>query len=79
MKLPRNLSGTQLAKSLCKHWDYVLVHQTGSHMILDTAVPHPQRIAIPAHHVLKPGTLNAILRAVSAHKSVSRENILGRL
>ncbi|HEY1895280.1 MAG TPA: hypothetical protein VGG62_03365 [Terracidiphilus sp.] len=36
MKLPRDLSGEQLIALLCKHWDYVKVHQVGSHVILQT-------------------------------------------
>lgn len=31
MKLPRDISGRHLARSLCRHWDYREVHQTGSH------------------------------------------------
>jgi hypothetical protein len=36
-------------------------------------------IAIPAHSPLRVGTLSSILRAVSAHKQVSREAILDTL
>jgi len=79
MKLPRNLSGIVLVKKLCKHWGYVQVHQTGSHIILDTATPSKQRIAVPAHKVLRIGTLNNILRSVAEHKGVSRADILATL
>ena len=53
MKLPRNLNGRTLAKSLCQDWDYIQVHQTGSHIILDTEIPSHQRIAIPDHKNLR--------------------------
>ena len=76
MKLPRNLSGVRLSKILCKSWGYAKVHQTGSHIILDTEDPSKQRIAIPAHKALRIGTLNNILRTVADHKGVSREKIL---
>ena len=79
MKLPRDVSGTALAQVLCKHFGYVAVHQTGSHIVLDTAEPSSQRISIPAHASLRIGTLNAILRSVSRHKRVEREAILDRL
>jgi predicted RNA binding protein YcfA (HicA-like mRNA interferase family) len=79
VKLPRNLSGRALADALCRHWGYVLVHQTGSHLVLQTEQPAHQRIAIPAHPALKIGTLNAILRLVSEHKQVSRQEILNSL
>jgi predicted RNA binding protein YcfA (HicA-like mRNA interferase family) len=76
MKLPRDLSGRRLAGCLCRDWDYVEVHQTGSHIVLQTETPDHQRIAVPAHAVLRIGTLNAILRTVATHKGVDREAIL---
>lgn len=79
MKLPRDLSGTALADHLCRHWEYVKVNQVGSHIILQTQTPTPQRIAIPAHKSLRIGTLNSIIRDVAAHKQVDREAILDGL
>jgi len=76
MKLPRDLSGTNLAKHLCKLWNYEQVHQVGSHLILETSVPAHHRLAVPSHNPLRIGTLNAILSAVSANKGVSKEEIL---
>ncbi len=76
MKLPRDLSGIELAEHLRAHWDYAKVHQVGSHMILETLKPFPHRVSVPAHKVLRIGTLNGIVRAVAAHKGVSREQIL---
>lgn len=76
MKLPRDLPGTDLVKALCREWSYRRVHQVGSHVILETDDPGHQRISIPDHQVLRVGTLNGILRAVAAHKGVTREEIL---
>jgi len=76
MRLPRDLSGRSLAGRLCRDWDYRVVHQTGSHIILETDTPTHQRVAIPDHKSLRIGTLNNILRCVSQHKSVLREDIL---
>ena len=76
MKLPRDLSGTRLAKTLCRKWGYTAVHQTGSHIILETEDPSHQRIAVPAHKSLRIGTLNSILRSVAKHKCTSRERII---
>jgi predicted RNA binding protein YcfA (HicA-like mRNA interferase family) len=39
MKLPRDLSGEDLIKHLCKYWEYQRVHQVGSHVILQTEQP----------------------------------------
>ncbi|HUH62044.1 MAG TPA: type II toxin-antitoxin system HicA family toxin, partial [Terracidiphilus sp.] len=65
MKLPRDLSGQDLIKHLCKHWAYERVHQVGSHVILQTEQPSHHRIAIPEHSPLRIGTLNSILSSVA--------------
>ena len=79
MKLPRDLSGAALVKALCRSWGYQRVHQVGSHIVLETDDPTHQRVAIPAHKVLRVGTLNSILRSVAQHKGVGREEILSSL
>lgn len=76
MKLPRDLSGTRLARHLCRAWGYTLVHQVGSHIVLQTENPGHHRIVIPAHTPLRVGTLNCILHAVAVHKGTFRENLL---
>lgn len=76
MKLPRDLSGWDLADGLCRRWDYKKTHQVGSHVSLETETPTHQRIAIPAHKHVNVGTLNNILRSVATHKGVAREEIL---
>jgi predicted RNA binding protein YcfA (HicA-like mRNA interferase family) len=43
MKLPRDLAGRALVKTLCRDWGYRIVHQEGSHIILDTEEPFHQR------------------------------------
>jgi predicted RNA binding protein YcfA (HicA-like mRNA interferase family) len=52
---------------------------SGSHIILQTETPTHQRLPIPDHDSLRIGTLNAILRLVSEHKGVSKEELLARL
>jgi predicted RNA binding protein YcfA (HicA-like mRNA interferase family) len=79
MKLPRDLSGEELARALCRSSDYACVHQVGSHMILQTENPSHHRLAIPAHKKLRVGTLNSTLRAVATHKKTDRETILASL
>ena len=79
MKLPRNLSGAELVACLCKHWSYGKVHQTGSHIILETELPGHQRLPVPNHSALRIGTLNSIFRLVSTHKGVSKSDILESL
>jgi predicted RNA binding protein YcfA (HicA-like mRNA interferase family) len=76
MKLPRDLHGRALVKILCRDWDYRVVHQEGSHLILQTGAPSHQRIPIPDHAPLRIGTLAAILRVDAQHKGVDRDTIL---
>lgn len=79
MKIPRDLSGAELVRLLCRDWKYAVVHQVGSHIILETEAPSHQRIAVPAHKSLRLGTLSAILKAVAKHKGVERAEILRQL
>ena len=79
MKVPRDLSGTQLVKVLCRDWQYRTVHQEGSHIILQTETPGHQRLSVPNHNPLRIGTLNTILRAVPTHKGVDRQALLDSL
>ena len=53
MKIPRDTSGEDLANLLCGKWDYRVVHQEGSHIVLETGTPSHQRIAVPAHKNLR--------------------------
>jgi len=76
VKLPRDLSGTLLARHLCRAWGYTHVHQAGSHIVLQTETPGHHRIVIPAHTPLRVGTLNGILQAVAVHKGTFREDLL---
>ncbi len=45
MRIPRDLSGHDLVQTLCRKWGYRVVHQEGSHVMLETDEPLPQQIA----------------------------------
>ena len=79
MKVPRDLSGAQLIKALCRDWGYRQLHQEGSHIILQTELPGHQRLSVPNHNPLRVGTLNSIVRAVATHKGVDRQAVLNSL
>ncbi|HEX9047542.1 MAG TPA: type II toxin-antitoxin system HicA family toxin [Verrucomicrobiae bacterium] len=79
MKIPRDLSGSELAKVLCRDWKYRVVHQQGSHIIMETEEPSHQRIAVPNHNPVRVGTLNSIVRTVSQHKGIDRQELLDSL
>ena len=76
MKLPRDLSGAELIKHLCKRHGYQQVNQEGSHVILETDDPRHHRIAVPDHNPLRIGTLNAILGSVARAKGIKKHEVL---
>ena len=78
MKLPRDLSGVELARAL-ERIGYRVTRQTGSHLRLSTDSPSQHHITIPAHDPLKVGTLASILADVAAHLKLDREELLRRL
>ena len=79
MKVPRDLSGTQLIKVLCREWGYRQINQEGSHVTLQTDTPSHQRLSVPNHNPLRVGTLNGIVRAVAIHKGAGRQELLDSL
>jgi predicted RNA binding protein YcfA (HicA-like mRNA interferase family) len=78
MRLPRDLSGTDLANALGQ-LGYVVTRQTGSHIRLTTSVSGEHHITIPKHNALRVGTMAAILNDVGEHLGVSREELAERL
>ena len=78
MKLPRDLSGRELAAKLTVY-GYVVDHQTGSHIRLTTLEGGVHHLTIPAHDPLKIGTLAAIIRAVAEHSNHSPNDVRTQL
>jgi predicted RNA binding protein YcfA (HicA-like mRNA interferase family) len=75
MRLPRNLSGDELA-SLLGRYGYQVTRQTGSHMRLTTIQGGAHHVTIPRHASLRVGTLNAILKDVAQHLELDRETLI---
>lgn len=78
MKIPRDLSGQELIKSLQK-LGYEPTRQTGSHIRLTTEKNSTHHITIPNHSPLKIGTLSGILKDVADHFQISREELLRKI
>jgi predicted RNA binding protein YcfA (HicA-like mRNA interferase family) len=78
VKLPRNVTGRQLAAALAT-LGYTTVRQRGSHIHLVTPQNGEHHLAVPDHHPLKPGTLNAILRSLAEHHGLSKDELTDRL
>jgi predicted RNA binding protein YcfA (HicA-like mRNA interferase family) len=78
MKLPRDISGADLAKRL-KRLGYGVTRQTGSHLRLTTTERGQHHVTIPNHDSLKLGTLAGILGDVAAHFQISRDELIRRV
>ena len=78
MKLPRDISGADLAKAL-ERLGYRITRQTGSHLRLTSNSPIQHHITVPAHDPLKVGTLAAILADVAVHGKMNRDDLIRRL
>jgi predicted RNA binding protein YcfA (HicA-like mRNA interferase family) len=78
MRLPRDLSGNDLAQALRK-LGYQVTRQTGSHIRLTTAERGEHHLTIPSHNPLRVGTLSGILADVAEHFELSREELAVRL
>lgn len=75
MKLPRDLSGTELA-FLLRRFSYETARQTGSHLRLTSTIKGTEHhITIPRHKHLRIGTLSAILTELAGYLEVTREKL----
>jgi predicted RNA binding protein YcfA (HicA-like mRNA interferase family) len=74
MRLPRDISGRELARLLNKY-GYTVTRQTGSHIRLSTQQKGEHHITIPAHKELRMGTLSAILTDVADDLDLSRDEL----
>ena len=79
MKLPRDLRGDELARSL-RRFGYEITRQTGSHIRVTSRLKGRQHhVTIPAHRHLKVGTLAEILGDVATYLAVTREELTKQL
>ncbi len=78
MKLPRDISGSDLVKAL-KQLGYVPTRQSGSHIRLTTHEHGTHHITVPNHDPVRLGTLAAILDDLATHHKMSRNEILDLL
>ncbi len=78
MRLPRDLTGAELARSLSK-LGYHQTRQTGSHVRMTCDTPKQHHVTIPLHDPLRIGTLAAILADVAEARGLSRDELLEQL
>ncbi len=76
MRLPRDLSGDDLAGLLRRHYGYQTIRQRGSHMRLMTSRRGTEhRVTVPRHRSLNIGTLNGILSEVADYVGLTHDEI----
>jgi predicted RNA binding protein YcfA (HicA-like mRNA interferase family) len=78
VKLPRDVSGLELARAL-ESLGYRTTRQTGSHLRLMTTEGGEHHITIPSHPELRLGTLAAILNDVAEHFGTTRDAVAKRI
>ena len=78
VRLPRDLSGRDLARAL-RRYGYEVTRETGSHMRLTTQQGGEHHVTIPDHATLRLGTLSSILADVSGHLKIERSALAAEL
>jgi len=78
LKLPRDITGRDLAKAL-EALGYAVDRQTGSHIRLVTRRGGEHHVTVPDHSPIKVGTLNAILKDVADHAGMDRHELVRRV
>ena len=62
-----------------KPFGYEIVRQTGSHVRITTKQNGEHSETIPNHNPIKIGTLNHILKNISLHFDISKEDLITKL
>ena len=78
MKIPRDLKGSDLIKSLSS-LGYEVTRQVGSHVRITTAQKGQHHITVPNHNPIKVGTLSAILGRIAEHHEISKSELINQL
>ena len=77
MRLPRNLSGSELAGVLRRTYGYEVTRQRGSHMRLtSTSQGYEHNVTIPNHSSLRVGTLSQILGDVANYLGIGQDQLV---
>ena len=80
MRLPRSLSGMELAALLRRSYGYHVIRQTGSHMRLASDYKgYEHRNSIPIHNPLKVGTLSGVLGEVANYLEIGEGQLAREL
>ena len=78
MRLPRDVSGRELAR-LLEALGYEQVRQSSSHIRLTKRSEPEHHLTIPDHPALRVGTLAGVVADLAAHHGLSRDEIMKAL
>lgn len=79
MKLPKDISGEEIAR-LLERYGYQISRQTGSHTRLTSTMKGTEHhLTIPIHKTLKVGTLSSILSEVAFYLEKDKRSIIEEL
>lgn len=78
VRLPRDLSGRDLARAL-RRYGYEVTRESGTHMRLTTQQGGEHHVTIPDHASLRLGTLAGILADVARHLKLERSMLAAEL
>ena len=78
MKLPRDVSGRDLAQRL-ERFGYQITRQSGSHLRLTIQQGSEHHVTVPDHDALRVGTLAHILAKIAEHLKIERSELVERL
>ncbi len=81
MRLPRDLSGGEVAWLLGRHYGYQLSRNRGSHMTVVAEAPKGTRhgVTVPRHRNVSVGTLDAIVGDVAKAFGLAKVEVLDAL
>jgi predicted RNA binding protein YcfA (HicA-like mRNA interferase family) len=78
MRIPRDISSTQLIK-LLKKLGYEKTRQKGSHIRLTTFLEGEHHITIPDHNPIRLGTLSSVLIEIAGHFKKTKDEIANEI
>ena len=78
MRLPRNVSGSDLQAAL-RRLGYQAVRQRGSHMRVTTQINGEHHEVIPLHNPIRVKTLSSILKSIARHHDMTVKELLNAI
>ncbi|HEX9464396.1 MAG TPA: type II toxin-antitoxin system HicA family toxin [Alphaproteobacteria bacterium] len=78
MRLPRDISGRDLARAL-RAFGYEVKRQTGSHIRLTSTLKGQHHVTIPNHSPIRLGTLSELVSDIADHFGISRDEVAKQL